>query len=445
MKKLFFILPLFLSSLLVSSQDFTGIHTSNYFPLQNIANNPSGIVTDSVKWHINILSGQVVFVSDINNEETEVYKRLANAGILSLDKLLATTDNATIITGKIIFPSVAYKFNHKNALSIHFDMRANGIYRASHANIAEIFDNVQTPDGLEDLQNENLKGVVNTWTEYNLTYSRLLFENEKHVLAGGITLKLLQGGGSGYFDMDGIDVSYNKDQINHMEFDLTYAFNEALHEIAEDGKIKFDGDNGIGANIGFSYFYKDPNQPKKPYLFRAGLTINDIGSIKHSKNRGNKTYHFEMDDVPYSKFHNITSISALVDTLKNSVDFTETEGGSYSLSLPTTYTLNGDYCYKPTLFLNASFSYQPSVYNNIVKSFKADFFTMRLTPRFENKTWGFYLPLGYNNILGVNAGIAARWKYIFAGSGTLIGNLFKSDGNTNQVYFGLNIPIGKTY
>ncbi|TLX77495.1 hypothetical protein E9993_02335 [Labilibacter sediminis] len=444
MKKLLFILPLIISIAAINAQEYTGIHTSNYFPLQNISNNPSGIVTDSAKWHVNIFSGQIIFVNDINAQQGDDYKKLANMGILSLDKLLTSTNNATVISGNILFPSVSYKWNHKNAISMHLDLRANGIFRSSHTNISDLFSDVKTPDNLEDLKDENLKGVVNTWTEYNITYSRLLVENEKHILAGGITLKFLQGGGSGYFDMDGIDVSYDKDKIKHLEFDLTYAFNETLWDITEDGKIKFDGDEGFGANIGLSYFYKSTNQPHKPYLFKAGLSVRDIGYIRHKSDRGNKTYHVSMDDVPYSRFQGVETIEAFIDSVRSSVDFKEIRNGSYNLGLPTTFLLNVDYCHTPKLFLNATLNYQPSVYKNVVKSFKANFFKMTLTPRFENRTWGFYLPLAHQNYLGFSAGLAARWKSIFMGSTTLVSNIFKDDPDFSQFYFGFNIPIGKS-
>ncbi|WP_075591578.1 DUF5723 family protein [Labilibacter marinus] len=444
MKKILLVLYILFISISSYAQDFGGVHTSNFLPLQNIANDPTGIVRDSTKWNINVLSGQVLFLNDGQSQETDVFQKLANTGILSLDKLLGSTSNITVANGKIIFPSISYKFNHKNAIAVHFDLRGNGVYRASHESVAKLFKDVESPDGLDDLQNENLNGIVNTWTEYNVTYSRLLFENDKHEFAGGVTLKYLQGGGAGYFNMDGIDVSYDKTQINNLDFDLSYAVNETLYEITEDGKVKFNGDSGLGANIGFSYIYKDPNQKDKPYLFKAGLTINDIGSIKHSNNKGNKTYHVSMQDVPYSRFQGVETLGALIDTLKNSVDFKEIDGDDYSLSLPTTYAINADYCYSKNIYINASFSYQPSVYGKVIKSFKTKSVTTYLTPRFENKTWGFYLPMRYHNKLGANAGFGARWKGFYIGSATVIGNLFKSDSESSQFYFGVNIPIGKT-
>src|SRR5262249_47215984 len=46
-----------------------------------------------------------------------------------------------------------------------------------------------------------LSANANLWIEYGFSYARILFSDNNHVLKGGITAKLLQGLGAGYFNM----------------------------------------------------------------------------------------------------------------------------------------------------------------------------------------------------------------------------------------------------
>ena len=445
-KQLTILIIAFLLGGMAIAQEYPGIHSSRYFPLQNINNQPADLVRDSTKWHINVVTTQISLMRNFAFQEDDMLDLLGKAGFTDLKHFLATEQSNLYIHGILMLPSVSYKINKNHAVALWFDMRAHGIYRASNDEFLKLFSGVDAPEDLAVLADEYFKAVINSWMEYNLTYSGVIWETPTHKVTAGITFKYLEGGGSGYFNMDGVDVSYNKDNVEYFRMDLSYALSESLSQAIHDDKIELFGDTGFGLSFGANYTYK-PDHLKNvdgiPYKFKVGASVKDLGSIKHKSSVSQKKYRLSVEDVPYSRFKGIESLEGLVDSLKQSFNFDEIEGGSYRMDLPTKYTATGDYCFRKHWFLHGSISFQPDLYSKVVKILKKDVWDFKLTPRFENQTWGVYLPVSYMNQLGWRAGLGLRWKYLFMGSGTVLSNMIDDEKGMGQFYFGANIPIGK--
>jgi hypothetical protein len=66
-----------------------------------------------------------------------------------------------------------------------------------------------------------------------------------------------------------------------------------------------------------------------------------------------------------------------------------------------------------------------------------------LTPRYEGRKFGFFLPVNYNSLTKMNAGISLRLGPVFIGSGSIITALL---GTSRQVdaHFGVRFGFGKT-
>jgi Family of unknown function (DUF5723) len=435
----------------IFSQDYTGIHSSIHFPLQNISNQPTGIVEDSTKWHINVLTTQIGLMKSFSLKENEIWDKISNAGLPDLEYFFATEKSRIYAHGQLLLPSLSYKINNNNAVSLWFNVRADGIYSYSNADIMNLFNGTHTSNLSKTVNDENFRGLVHTWMEYNLTYSTLLWEDSNQKLHGGVTLKLVEGGSSGYFDIDAINLSFNNERIEYFKMNLSYGMNKNLDEAINNNNNNNNSTNlfseiGFGVDLGFSYkFIPDYIQENKniPYKFKIGFVINDLGSVKHDKNTSKEQFDISIEDVPYSRFKGIESINGLIDSIQKSISFEESKGGSFKVDLPTKYTLTADYNVFSYWFIHSSVTYRPNLYARLVEIIELDIWSCNLTPRFENKNWGAYVPLSWNNKLGWKAGLSIRWKYIFIGSETVLSNLFIQEREIMEVYLGTNIPIGK--
>lgn len=445
-KRSYILLSLILISSLVFGQDFYGINSSRFFPLQNLNNQPADLIRSDSRWHINVASAQLAMVDNFVFNESDFMKTLSNAGATNLKFFLASDQSLLFGKGRLMLPSVSYKINHKHAVAISSNIRADGIYNSSNDEFSNIFSGIDQPELLNSLEDEYFKSLVNSWIEFNFSWSMILLERKNHLFTGGITLKYLTGSGSGYFDLDGIEVFYDEDRIDYFKADVSYAVNETIDKAVTEGKLDLFGDAGIGMDIGVSYSFLPANlQESKtmPYKLKVGLLVGDIGKIKHQNNIERSTFGVDVESVPYSRFNGIETIEALIDSLKISANFTEEEHGSFSMSLPTNVVFSADYCFRPNWYVSGMFRYQRGIYFKTLDILPQNIFRYGVTPRFENEKWGFFLPLSYSNRFGWNSGLAFRWRYIFVGSSTIISNLFNSDKGHGELYLGINIPLGE--
>lgn len=424
------------------AQDYPGIHSSRFFPLQNVNNQPADLVRSNARWNINVLSAHVGLAKAMNFNESDFMKKVAKFGFADLKYFLGSEQSLLIGRGSLALPSVSYKINSNHAVAFTMNLLADGIYRSSNDNITNLFIGYNNPELLEDVNGEHFKSVLNQWMEYGVTWSGVLWKKDKHFLTGGANVKYLVGGSSGYFDLDNIEVKYNKERIDYFKVDVSYAVNKNLGDAISEGKIDLFGDNGVGMDFGLSYSYKSDLDNGTPYKFKVGLMVGDIGYVKHRSKVKRSTFRVSIEDVPYSRFQGIESLPALIDSLQKSVDFEKISSESYKMNLPTSALISGDYSFTSEWFLSGFIGYQEGLYNRNLNIIEKDIVKFNLTPRFENKNWGGYMPVSYSNRFGWQSGVAMRWKYLFMGSNTIITNILNSDSKYGEFYFGVNIPIG---
>ncbi len=423
-----------------NAQYFKGIHSSNYCPLQNLSNNVAGLVDDSSRWHVNIVSLQLDALKNLDHFESDAPNYIKKLGFSSINNLMSNINSQAYIQGKVLFPSISFKINDKNALAFSINIRANGLYGVSHSNVGKFFSTENATNS--QLENEWLSGIVQSWTEYGLSYARKIIDNEKYTLSGGITLKLIQSGGSGYVELNNLSTIIENEMVKKFNVNITYGINKALYTITDDGKVKFNGSKGLGGDISFSYTKKS-HTPNQIYKYKLALAINDIGNIRNKSNKNVNQYKVSISDTPYSRFNNIKTFSALVDSIEASVHIQKISSTKFKQDLPIRYNLMFDYCFYKNWFLNTVFTYKQNNYKKLVKNIGKDITSITLTPRYEKVKWGVYLPIAYHSTLGLYTGLSARWKFIFMGSSMNLSNIFEDKASKTEFYFGVDIPIGR--
>jgi hypothetical protein len=446
MRTLFFLFSILLIAQLSSAQNYLGLHSSRLFPLQNLSNQPADLVMSKYKWNINLVSGQIALLNNLAFNEPDMVKRLSTAGIIDLKYILGAENSRLYVNGRFMLPSVSYSINKNHAVALSTNFRGDAIYRASSNEMLNLFKGVNNPELLENLSDEYFKTVLNSWMEYNATYSGVIFNKGEHQLNGGITIKYLVGGASAYIDIDDIEVKYNKERIETFDVHLSYAFNKSIYNTVENGTMDLSNDHGFGLDLGISYIYKPDNikdDPKRDYLIKAGFFVSDLGSVKNKSEVRQGAYNIAVNNLEYSSLMGVRSLEALVDTLKDAASITEDNSGSYTMDLPLSIGLTADYNFRPNWYIFGSFAYQPQQYARTVDILLDDIYTTNITARYETNKLGAYLPITYSNLLGWNAGIGFSYRYFYIGSSTILSNLVNPQKGMGEFYFGLNIPLGK--
>jgi len=429
-----------------TAQEYSGVHTSPYLPFVALVNQPAELVRSDTKWNVNVLSAHAGFISSQSFVQSKLFDVMGRAGFGDLKFFLASEESLIYLKGRLMIPSVSYKLNSRHAFGFTVSLRADGVYNSSNDEIKNIFRGISDPEGLKDVENEFFKSQVNSWVEYAVTWSTLVLNTENRILTGGLTLKFLNGSGSGYLQMDGIEVMFDKKGIDYFDMEFAYGFNESLSKTISGGDVvEQSGDIGLGVDMGLSYSYR-PDHFKgvedAPYLYKLGFMVNDIGQIRHRSTKSQAAYHVTINDVPYSRFKGISTLTALKDSIEKSINIEKQKGGSFKTKLPLSLVLNMDYCIKPKFFVNGTVNYRINYNSGHVDLVNKGIWRLNLTGRYETKKWGVFLPLSHSSVLGWDMGVAMRYKHFFIGSSTITGNLFKKQKGQEQLYLGASIPIG---
>jgi hypothetical protein len=138
------------------------------------------------------------------------------------------------------------------------------------------------------------------WLEYGLSYATVIYANGKNKLKGGITLKYIQGIAGAYFK--NTDITYNINSATSFTFtnsSINYGRTDYNSLIDGQGLQDFINGQGWGGNVGVTYVrLREPydensvqtiDEKKNDYIYRIGLSVIDIGSIKFDKN--SQAYH----------------------------------------------------------------------------------------------------------------------------------------------------------
>jgi outer membrane protein OmpA-like peptidoglycan-associated protein len=483
MKKITLLSLLAFMSAGAAAQEMLGIRPSNYGGLQTLSLNPALMINSRLETDINLIS----FGTTMENNFIYIPKDQLNFfgfgnivdtytdGEYSDEFDLSTKDETYDMAQQISFmgPSAMFSIKNKHVFAITTGLRSYTGAEGVQGHVAKY-----AVEGLgynplhgQTFHAQGFEFNTMSWIEYGFSYSTMLTQNEKGALAGGLSVKYLQGIGSGY--VRNVDVYYNVLNESQAGENDTMAFspggefstgeygNTDYNSFDEaSGYNDFINGSGFGFDIGLTYdFLKDKGDweyemdGKKQadptlnrYKVRLGLSVLDIGSIKFKDNSG--TFLLETNDPSYY-------LNWSEDEFEDNNDFDTTfsnvfygdpnqsrTGDSYSMALPTAISFQVDWNVKNKLYLNSSVMYGvknsgPGIDRPTVISF---------TPRYESKIFEASLPISYIDYASnaMRVGLALRFASFYVGSdkiGVLMG---LNDMYGLDFYAGLKFSIVKS-
>ena len=204
---------------------------------------------------------------------------------------------------------------------------------------------------------------------------------------------------------------------------------------------------GWSTDIGF-LFYKNYSanfynpcivrKDGKPYDYRIGVSLLDIGYVKFDKVAS--TYRFENVSTNWTgidtvNFNGIDKTDSILG-----VQFYGTEDGAldknkFTIATPASINAQIDYCINTFYYVNLSVMQRLPFGDNVIRRANQ----IALTPRFETRKLEIALPITYYDLFKPRVGFSVRYGAFTLGSDA-IGALF---GVTNtfgtDIYFGITI------
>jgi hypothetical protein len=449
------------------AQDFPGYRAGNYTGVNGVFFNPANIADSRYRWDVNLFSVNVLAG---NNQASFSLKNIGQTFNSDSLENQIYGKNAGATSGRmsvnLVGPSFMFNASSKTAIAI--------------TTRARIMANVSDVDGkllqklLDDYSKDmdlpytlasakNMRVNMNAWTEFGVSWGQVLVDKNKHFFKGGLTLKYLAGAANRYFQIDQFTTTINDDLVKQDAYlsnttgRIGMGFAGAKFDDFEVSDVtKFDS-KGFGMDIGFVYEFRpehasyragdkyDWRKDLNKYKLRVGIALLDIGSIKYKRDLSRsgsydlgvtgaeRLYLSEISDVDLDDYKTyFNSRPQFFTPVAGSTDET------YKVGLPSTLQLDVDYHVDRGFYINAAGQF--SLVNGDKKPFNSQYFnSFTITPRYEGRLFGAYLPINYNELTKLNAGVSLRFGPVFVGSGSVITALV---GESKQADVHLGIRFG---
>ena len=441
MKKIIFLLSAFFIIPTFAQEHFSGISTSKRVGILNIGMNPSELANLNSKFEIQL------FATSINVANNKIgVKDLT--GDSNLENLIFKGNEPVNfnIDAEFAGPGFAMKL-----LKWGFAITSKGHVKANivdvDTNLGSALTNsaLNSIGGVSTINNTSNQRINSTsWGEVGFSVAHKIFENDKHLINGGLTLKLLFPGsyanvGTGNFNGTITDFGGGNLILTNANANMNIAYSGSLannfSNTSDYTKSVFGSLKGMAADIGFDYQLKGTG---KSYKLKVGAAIKNMGSMTFN-DPNNVSTNYKLDisganNLNLKAFDNVEGIKDIEKVLLDKGFLTVNNvTKDFKVKLPTVLNLYADVKIVPkvnlTLFLqqkmNANGGNDQIISQNIFS----------VTPRVTLGFFEAYIPVSFNEISGTTGGFGFRLGGFFLGSNSIITAL-TSDGKQADFYTG---------
>jgi hypothetical protein len=299
---------------------------------------------------------------------------------------------------------------------------------------------------------------INAYGEFGITLAKTIVNNETMVIKAGITPKLLMGYATGYVKNKGVSFrATGSDSIIFNKTDIEYGYTDPSY-FENINTVNFDvlssklQGTGFGYDIGGTFELKakedsKTQNKKNQYIFRAGLSLLDGGSITYKNNLKNtRITNGATDKVLKIDTNFINAMSngqeagiRFADSALKTVFQIDSFDSQIVTAMPSTINLQFDYNVFKFFYVGANWS-QDLRGKKAVGVRKASY--LMLIPRIETKLFELALPIGLmNDYRNGRIGVYCRVGPVFVGSDNLIGQLKGKNIYGSDLYIGISAGI----
>ncbi len=436
---------LLFSVYMLRAQSYEGLLTDNYNGVHGVLSNPANIADSRLKLDINLMGVSAFFG---NNYLSATLGDAFNDIDKTFDDAKTTPKSNNFIAANldILGPSAMLSLSEKHSVALYTRARI-------FANVDDIDGSTIDKEGGFD-ENEDfsinegdLSGELNLWTEIGAAYARVLMDKDEHFLKGGLTLKYLSGIHHAYLNGSEVTVDYNAaTEEVATNGTLTHGYDVGGDDSLGDA-FNFGQSTGLGADIGFVYEWRPDYEDQKlvdlngnkisnrginKYKLKFGASITDIGSIN---NKGGEQQTYDLNKV--QSIDNFEG-DDLEDALKNNFDVIGGLQESSKTGLPTALHANVDWNIYSKFYLNLNSDISLRGENKLNTHHIQN--QVSLTPRLETAWLSIYSPISLMREIGFRWGAGLRAGPFYLGSGSVLTSIL---GQTKSldIYAGLKVPI----
>jgi len=442
-----------------AAQNYSAVNGSPYNTSLGVHNNPASIVNSPLKWDLTILGLQEKHTTNI----VKVYNYSLLSSPAKSEYLFAPGNYSRFgyLNANINLLNARLAIDRRSAIAFGVNIKSYVSVKSSPYNfidtIGDFADFFKLNPGLR-----NLSADVSTasWAEIYASYGRTVREDAASRLNAGITLKVNRGlSGAflnlagGAFEREG-GADPNRFVATQADIDAGYSSNyDEFENKGQGNKARNFLTNTLGGasvDLGLEYIIKLPdgagamsNEVNYDYDWKFGLSLLDLGFTQYKfgkySTRLRDLKPGILDSVLDQTFdRGIDDAQTLRDTLASLYDNVANYIGTFRINNPTRLVLNVDKFIDQAFYINADISIDLSAVGGDRRTVK-DLNLLTVTPRWETKKLGFYLPFYYNNRNQAWVGGAARVGPVLFGLHNWANLLSKKKSQRGGLYFAITL------
>jgi outer membrane protein OmpA-like peptidoglycan-associated protein len=442
----------------ILAQLMPGFEQSPYAGIHTVTYNPASIANSPYRFHINIVSLHGGYDNNLFGfSKKDLFARNFN----NYQKTNNDNEKKGIANYGASLPSLMFNISPTSTVAITNRFRKMATLTGLGGNTAQLLGDSVDFNAISGQLFNNPKALFNfnTWFETGVSFAHIFLDNGSMLIKGGATLKYLKGITSGYIYTDnlsfkfiGTNATNSLNRITETNGKIAYGYSANADRIIAKQQIITDfsktaGQSGFGADAGVEVEWLDTeadydnHQHYRPHTLKVGVGVTDFGKLTYNNSSAAASISLantsiSIDNLSQKTDETVEEFATRMHYLFNG----DSGAATYTMALPMAVHAYADFKVKERFYCNA-FATVPLTSPGKNKLGTAYLYALTVTPRYETKNITVALPISFNELKQLNAGIAFRGGPFFFGSGSILTNLFSSNISHANVYGGIAIGI----
>jgi len=461
--KRYLLLPLLLFCNYLAAQNYQAINGSPYAGSLAVVNNPASIVHVPYAWDITPFSVQLKHTT--NAFKIEKYSLLSSAANAETVMQNGTKKRFAFVNQDIRLFNTRVSLNSKAAIAFGANIRN---YGAAESSVSNWQDTVFSVRDFMKINNDNQplsgKATAAVWGELYVTYAQTVIDDGDRLLNGGITVKITRALAGGYGITGGLrqapftiagQTGYALTVGN-----LQYGYSSNIDIIDSNNTTWVNTKRflkrtttGVSVDIGIEYILlsNEDNEDASDYAYKTkiGLAVMDFGSNKYQYGRRSRIATAGKpgisDTLIENKFSTVVGVDDFNDSLATITGSIARVNGEFHIYQPTRLMINIDQHIFNNVFVNAELTIPLMPVFAKKSLYISDMNLLAITPRWELKSMGVYLPVLFNSKQQLWVGGAIKAGPVLFGTHNLANLFSKNKTQTGGLYLAFTIRPGKKY
>jgi hypothetical protein len=446
---------------LLNAQNYQAVHGSSYAGSLGAANNPASIVHVPFAWDVTPLAIQLKHSTNIftiNNYSLLSPGKNVEARITTgaQQRFLMANQDIRLLNARI-------RLNASSAIAFGASIRS---YFSVKTSVYNWQDSIGTLRGFMNVNFNNTplstEVRANAWAEIFGTYARTIIDNSNARLNGGITIKVNRGLGGAYATASNLDyfpaTIHGQSGYLLRSGQLEYGYSSNFDVLDSSGNFASKRKqffnktySTIAASLGVEYIIPSGKEGDEDneymYDLKIGVSLLDIGynNFQYSPNsrRAVLNKNNVSDSLINATFGNINGTDALSDSLQSISGNINNLFGNFKIFQPARLVINADKHLTGNFFINGELTFPLTSLLGKNNLFVQDMNLLAVTPRYETKGLGVYLPVTLNTRKQLWVGGAIKLGPLLLGIHSWANLLSKNKMQNGGAYLALTFRPGK--